>query len=183
MCILARSKSTGLPLFSIIAGLRLSSPYVNCTTVFSLFRTVASYRSERSSRAFIKRRAIYPVSAVFTAVSSPTKTAESSPHPIKMTECSFNPIRIVESSSNQSEWRSVRLIQSERRSVRFPKKCCVPPKICPRLSLSLSLSLSLHLSLLRSEHSPISFFYKLLVVPSIYYPYFPVKFPIPLVDA
>mmetsp|Transcript_3565 Transcript_3565/g.12138 ORF Transcript_3565/g.12138 Transcript_3565/m.12138 type:complete len:207 (+) Transcript_3565:1321-1941(+) len=68
---ISREKSTGCASRpSISVGSNPSSPYVSCTIPPVLFRTVPSYRKLRSSSAFISRRDMYPVSAVFTAVST-----------------------------------------------------------------------------------------------------------------
>mmetsp|Transcript_42303 Transcript_42303/g.76490 ORF Transcript_42303/g.76490 Transcript_42303/m.76490 type:complete len:261 (+) Transcript_42303:800-1582(+) len=70
-CFNTYSKSRGFEAVpSIRAGFNPSSPNTNCTTSPLEVRTVRSYLSERSSKAFIRRRAMYPVSAVFTAVST-----------------------------------------------------------------------------------------------------------------
>ena len=55
---------------SISVGSKPSSPYASWTIPPVLFRTVPSYLRLRSSRAFISLRLMYPVSAVFTAVST-----------------------------------------------------------------------------------------------------------------
>src|SRR5580704_2452436 len=64
------SKLTGLARPSMSTGSSLSAPYWNCTIPDEEFLTVSSYWVDKSSRDFINRLDIYPVSAVFTAVST-----------------------------------------------------------------------------------------------------------------
>ena len=64
-----RSISIAFPNLLFVGSIE-SSPYVNWTTVLAVFLTVPSYLTLRSSRAFIKRRCIYPDLEVRTAVST-----------------------------------------------------------------------------------------------------------------
>ena len=70
-CCSSRGNSTGCASApSISVGSMPSSPYDSWTIPPVLLRTVPSYLNDRSSSAFMSLRDMYPVSAVFTAVST-----------------------------------------------------------------------------------------------------------------